>query len=85
LRVAGSLGFDVVEPSMRDASDVPLDELVALLDECRRRVSAIATGQACLFGDELASLVSQASSPSIQARPPYTCPKKTTFSYAEGK
>jgi sugar phosphate isomerase/epimerase len=47
--VAGELGFDVVELSMREAGDVQPDELAALLDEHGLGLSAIATGQACLF------------------------------------
>ena len=49
LQVAGELGFDVVELSLRAAADVDRNALKRLLTDCGLSVSALATAQACLF------------------------------------
>lgn len=41
-------GFRYVELSMRNADDLPGDELLSLLDKYALRVTALATGQGCL-------------------------------------
>ena len=49
LAVAAKLGFSVVELSLRSPGDVEPDVLAALLRDNQLHLSAIATGQACLF------------------------------------
>jgi sugar phosphate isomerase/epimerase len=49
LRLAGELGFDVVELSLRAAADIDRSALKRLLNESGLSVSALATAQACLF------------------------------------
>lgn len=49
LRLAGELGFDVVELSLREAGDVDRSSLRRSLDESGLALSGIATAQACLF------------------------------------
>lgn|GEM_PF-16501 len=48
MRLAARKGMEAVELSLRSASDVQADELLALLQETGLVVSAIATGQACI-------------------------------------
>lgn len=49
LRAAGDLGFDAVELSVRSAADIQADVLRRMLKDRHLRLSALATGQACLF------------------------------------
>lgn len=51
LKAAGQAGFKFVELSLRSVSDVNPDELAQKLDEYGMSISAVATGQACLFDD----------------------------------
>src|SRR5260370_12747457 len=49
IRLSRELGFDLIELSLRDAGDVDRDWLPRTLARSKLKVSAIATGQACLF------------------------------------
>lgn len=64
LRVAGELRLDAVELSLRSPSDVSRDALRRTLDERHLRLSALATGQACLFD----SLCLSSTDESVRAR-----------------
>ncbi|MBG0770658.1 MAG: sugar phosphate isomerase/epimerase [Anaerolineaceae bacterium] len=48
LRETAENGFDVVELSLRNPSDLPAKEIAALLAKYGLKLSAIATGQSCL-------------------------------------
>jgi sugar phosphate isomerase/epimerase len=60
LRIAGELGFEVVELSLRAPADIDLVALKRLLRDSGLAVSALATAQACLF-DSLCLTSDQAS------------------------
>jgi sugar phosphate isomerase/epimerase len=60
IRLAGELEFDVVELSLRAATDIDRSALSRLLNQCGLSVSALATAQACLF-DSLCLSSDQAS------------------------
>lgn len=49
LKVASQSKFDVVELSIRAVDDIDSNELIQRLNKLNLKVSAIATGQACLF------------------------------------
>ena len=63
LRVAGELGFDLVELSLRSPEDVDAEALRASLNRAGISLSAIATGQSCLFD----SLCLSAADPGVRA------------------
>jgi RpiB/LacA/LacB family sugar-phosphate isomerase len=48
LEALSSAGFDHVELSLRNADDLPFDELEHLLSKYHLKVSALATGQGCI-------------------------------------
>ena len=51
LEVVSEAGFKIVELSIRTNHDVNIDQLNCRLEELDLKVSAVATGQACLFDD----------------------------------